>query len=255
MERADFLDATDGALRRVYERDPELVGAKANERAIAHRLSVYLESAFVGLNVDCEYNKYGDDLRTKLLPGMEKCMEGKENDWIVPDVLIHDRKAADGLNVAVLEIKLGSRLDDCDKLKLEGMTSKNGPFGFDFALGIEFYKDHCDRLLFSNGKQEGEAIRLDMSQVESTGGASKEDDRGQSSVARARMEEQMSILAMEKEAKKRVERLSPETAVERYNYLSNKSITDLTEVEYQERLVLAERLSAILKDLRKKSKS
>jgi hypothetical protein len=43
------------------------------------------------------------------------------------------------------------------------------------------------------------------------------------------------------EIRKRVQNLSPQKAEERYNYLSSKPISELTDVEYEERLALAER--------------
>jgi hypothetical protein len=43
------------------------------------------------------------------------------------------------------------------------------------------------------------------------------------------------------ELKKKLDGLSPEKALERFNYLSSKSWSDLTDAEYQERLELAQR--------------
>lgn len=45
------------------------------------------------------------------------------------------------------------------------------------------------------------------------------------------------------EVKKKVEALSPQMAEERYNYLLSKSLSELTDAEYEERLALAEKLS------------
>jgi hypothetical protein len=252
MESDYFLKVTEDALRTVYERDIDLIGPKANERAVAHRLAVYLEPSFEGMNVDCEYNWYGEELGPKQLPGIGNCSEGKETDWIVPDILIHARKSKDEGNLAVFEIKSGSKLDDCDKLKLEGMTSKNGRFRYDYGVGVEFYTDHCDRLMFVDGKQLGELMRLDASQWKATEGSSSAGaEGGLAARSRGAMEERANAIRLENEAKSRIEGLSPEMAVERYNYLKGRSITELTEAEYAERLVLAEKLSEILKDKRK----
>jgi len=43
------------------------------------------------------------------------------------------------------------------------------------------------------------------------------------------------------ELKKRLDRLTPEKAMERFNYLSSKPWSELTDAEYQERLELAQR--------------
>jgi hypothetical protein len=47
----------------------------------------------------------------------------------------------------------------------------------------------------------------------------------------------------QEEVKKKVSELTPQMAEERYNYLLSKSITDLTDEEYAERLALVERLT------------
>lgn len=46
---------------------------------------------------------------------------------------------------------------------------------------------------------------------------------------------------LEAEAKKKVDDLSSDKAEERYIYLSNKPLTELTDQEFQERLLLAQR--------------
>ena len=46
-----------------------------------------------------------------------------------------------------------------------------------------------------------------------------------------------------KKVKEKLDSLTPQMAEERYNYLSGKPISELTDAEYEERLALAERLS------------
>lgn len=53
---------------------------------------------------------------------------------------------------------------------------------------------------------------------------------------------------LEAEAKKKVDGLSSDKAEERYIYLSNKPLTELTDEEFQERLLLAQRTSGKKKD-------
>jgi hypothetical protein len=151
MEQENFLSKVDEAIRMVYTNDRDLLGLKVNERAIAHRLAVYLERAISGKEVDCEYNRYGSDLGPKTLPGIKNCSGKKETDWIIPDIIIHLRKSKDKDNLAVFEIKSHSKLDDCDKRKLEGLTSKEGRFKYDFGVGIEFHSDQFKILLFVDG--------------------------------------------------------------------------------------------------------
>jgi hypothetical protein len=46
---------------------------------------------------------------------------------------------------------------------------------------------------------------------------------------------------LEAEAKKKLESLTPHEAEERYNYLLGKSVSELTDAEFEERLALAQR--------------
>src|SRR2546428_1617778 len=151
MKRVDFLRKIDGAIEKVYKKDADLIDLNANERAIAHRLAVYLEGVIPGTNVDCEYNRYGAVRTPKALPGIESCKEKKEKDWIIPDILIHVRKSEDRDNFAAFEIKCLSKLDNCDARKLAGLTSRDGRFKYDFGVGVEFYRNYFNRLLFVNG--------------------------------------------------------------------------------------------------------
>jgi ketosteroid isomerase-like protein len=48
---------------------------------------------------------------------------------------------------------------------------------------------------------------------------------------------------LEEEVKKKLEGITPQMAEERYNYLSRKPISELTDDEYEERLALAKKLS------------
>ncbi|MHB8568093.1 MAG: hypothetical protein ACYC7D_15930 [Nitrososphaerales archaeon] len=160
MELPDFVRATETAIRNVYKNDIDLIGLKVNERAIAHRFAVYLETLFTGNNIDCEYNRYGEELSPKELSGIAHCRGTKETDWIIPDVLIHVRKSRERDNLSVFEIKSNGRLDYCDRKKLGGMTSKAGKFKYDFGMGIEFHKDYAEIILFMDGQQQGKKKRI-----------------------------------------------------------------------------------------------
>jgi len=48
---------------------------------------------------------------------------------------------------------------------------------------------------------------------------------------------------LEADVKKKLEKLTPQKAEERYNYLQGKSVSELTDAEFEERLALAQRRS------------
>lgn len=98
----------DIALATVLERDRELLVEGASERAIAHRIAVYLESYYShpDWNVDCEYNRMGDKrdpkqvTATKSLPASK----GSKGARVFPDVIVHRRGPA-GPNLVAIEVK------------------------------------------------------------------------------------------------------------------------------------------------------
>jgi ketosteroid isomerase-like protein len=67
------------------------------------------------------------------------------------------------------------------------------------------------------------------------------------------VQEMMHWKQLEEEAKKKLEGITPQMAEERYEYLSSKPISELTDDEYEERLALAKKLSE--KGNRKNAKS
>jgi hypothetical protein len=72
-------------LERLIDRDCRLVQLGPSERAVAHRLAVYLEQEFPDWHVDCEYNRQGDD-------GDRKQVRIDDVDRDVdPDIIVHIR--------------------------------------------------------------------------------------------------------------------------------------------------------------------
>jgi hypothetical protein len=166
LNRQDFLHDIDGAVRNVYRHDHDLLDLQANERALAHRLAFYLELVFKGYNIDCEYNRYGDELSPKTIPGIKICKESKHpTDSIVPDILIHIRKSKDKDNLAAFEIKLNDPLTECDHLKLRGLTSPREKYKYEFGIGLEFYANHCARLLYVAGRPVGKFQPIQLEQL------------------------------------------------------------------------------------------
>jgi len=96
------------SLEQLLDRDGALIRLGANERALTHRLAVYLEPLFPSWNVDCEYNREGI--------GKKRNSAGK---LVLPDVIIHRRMTDE--NLLVIEVKTGSSVrrarDDKKKLR------------------------------------------------------------------------------------------------------------------------------------------
>ena len=122
----------------------------ASERAIAHRLAVYLERELRNdgivedgglISVDCEYNRHLDGMKTHRIP--EKLIgivedakrkpkpisddEGFYVFSIAPDIIVH-RRGEDDLNLLVVELKktTNNEIPEYDDLKLSCFTKEGG---------------------------------------------------------------------------------------------------------------------------------
>lgn len=99
MTWADSLRATcrgDGALaeavihavQTLLDHDAYLLLADVNERTVTHRLAVYVEQAFPGWDVDCEYNRDGHDPKEIAFGSGDDAEHGSR---AFPDVIVHKR--------------------------------------------------------------------------------------------------------------------------------------------------------------------
>jgi len=93
------------AMSLVLDNDSYLIEHGPSERAVAHRLAVYLEQEFPEWHVDCEYNRQGGDTSRKQvrLNGVLKNAD--------PDIIVHRRGRVDrdgsgpGRNLLAVEVK------------------------------------------------------------------------------------------------------------------------------------------------------
>ena len=117
--RGEVEEAITSALELLDIDDSDLLEYDSSERSITHRLAVYLERIFVGLKVDCEYNRRGINGLPKRVY-MNKDKYHLENlgidsaDTVLPDIVIHSR-GIDSENLLVIEVK-----KDKGKVDLEG---------------------------------------------------------------------------------------------------------------------------------------
>jgi hypothetical protein len=129
----------------------------ASERAIAHRLAVYLEAAIpkqvvkeLRLSVDCEFNRHlglgkVHTIPKKLIEIVEdakrKAKPVSDDDSfyffsVAPDIILHQRGIDDN-NLLVVELKKDSNheVPEYDNLKLECFTG-NEP-GYEYRVGAK----------------------------------------------------------------------------------------------------------------------
>jgi len=156
---------------QLVHKDAYLLHNDISERAISHRLAVYLTPQFNDFDVDCEYNGNIDadngrkyiyilNARAKAL-GLRDINGGDDETTyrgVYPDIIVHKRgKNGAENNLLIIEIKKSSSLvnGDWDAEKLSRFTSSEYENRFDYRFGafvmfnvgerigftIEWYKD------------------------------------------------------------------------------------------------------------------
>lgn len=92
--------AVDRALKRLVQKDYDLLEHDLHERTITHRLAVPLTSECPEWDVDCEYNRRDYDVKRVNQLAAEFFAEGKkskahlqtyEDRAVYPDIVVHQR--------------------------------------------------------------------------------------------------------------------------------------------------------------------
>ncbi|MEA2032127.1 MAG: hypothetical protein U9N41_00915 [Euryarchaeota archaeon] len=119
------------AIKRLQLNDEKIL-RDGLEWAFSHRLAVYLEYAFSGWDVDCEYTREGSQGDSKTNS------QGKRKR---PDVIIHRRwQSNKDDNLLVIELKFKND-DGNDDAKLREFTSKpkgEREFQYQYGLALSF---------------------------------------------------------------------------------------------------------------------
>lgn len=131
--------------------ETELLELNVNERTISSTLGCYLQALFPDWNVDCEYNRFGEERVKKLFIAskenflkvksisrippryetFEEWIEREEGISIFPDIIVHQRKQQN--NLLVVEIKKSNYTEAAgcwDEIKIDYMLNS-----FEYAVG------------------------------------------------------------------------------------------------------------------------
>ena len=123
------LDKVVAALREFYARETFLFEHDLGERALTHRLAVYLEQQFPGWEIDCEYDRLG--ARTLRLPhGTIVSTDDHLGKSIYPDIVVHQREIPN--NLLAIEIRKASNHQppEHDQQKLRALTDPHVWFAY-----------------------------------------------------------------------------------------------------------------------------
>ena len=133
------LDKVVAALAALYAHERYLFEHDLGERALTHRLAVYLEQQFPEWNVDCHYDRLG--ARTMQLPrGTIVSTDDHLDKSIYPDIVVHRREVPD--NLLAIEIRKASnhQAEEHDRQKLRALTDPHLWFAYRIGLMLTLEK-------------------------------------------------------------------------------------------------------------------
>jgi hypothetical protein len=143
MDREYIQDQIGQALAVLFDQDRHLLISDVNERSITHQLAIYLSRQFPDWNVDCEYNRNGED--TKLLEDdyrfnelfeiIEENIRSDDSNarTVYPDIIIHHRGTEENLVIIELKKSTNPKSKDDDIKKLIGLKQQ---LGYKYAVFI-----------------------------------------------------------------------------------------------------------------------
>lgn len=120
-------------LQEFYARERFLLDKEAGERALTHRLAVYVERHFPGWEVDCDYDRLGE--RTLRLPrGTIVSTDDHLAKSVYPDIVVHQR--AIPTNLLAIEVRKATNHQplDHDQHKLQALTDPHLWFAYWIGL-------------------------------------------------------------------------------------------------------------------------
>ena len=143
LRLVEIKEKVNNAIDSLVERDIFLLKNNVNERSISHRLAVYLEYQFEEWDVDCEYNRDHDRIKSVILHKIDSISSDiKPNDiyakTVFPDIIIHKRNREE--NLLVIEMKKSTNTQSKD-FDLEKLKAYRKDLGYTQTLFIKFYNN------------------------------------------------------------------------------------------------------------------
>lgn len=144
MNKKQIMNILEQAKIRFLENDLYLFSVVANERSLTHKFAEYLQIAIgCSWNVDCEYNRYGNDSKKiheikKLIDprGDNISIDDTEAKTVYPDIIVHKR-GLNGSNLLVIEAKKDAS-DEKSRGDKEKLKKIQVEYRYSFAVFINF---------------------------------------------------------------------------------------------------------------------
>lgn len=127
------LNRVVSALQEFYARETHLLEKDLGERALTHRLAVYVEMQFPGWEVDCDYDRLGE--RTLRLPkGSIVSTDDHLGKSIYPDIVVHQREISNTLLAIEVRKLSNHQPPEHDQHKLRALTDPH--LWFAYRIGV-----------------------------------------------------------------------------------------------------------------------
>jgi len=144
MNKSQLEGKIDSAINMLIENDSHLLAIDINERSISHRLALYLQQQFIGWDVDCEYNRNGDDTKRLFLsahihmPDDKVQTNNTKGEIVIPDIIIHHRGTNDNLLVIEMKKTSSNVSNEFDLFKLKEYGNQ---LGYKYRIFLHFNTD------------------------------------------------------------------------------------------------------------------
>ncbi|MEW6416595.1 MAG: hypothetical protein AB1480_00525 [Nitrospirota bacterium] len=152
-EALEIIQKIKNAMDCLLRNDKFLITNDTNERTITHKLAEYLQQEFSEWNVDCEYNRHGEEIKKIDIPKDGINWDDIEQRTVFPDIIVHKRNT--NKNIVIIEVKKStnsiSRAFDENKLKAFTTDPYNYKFGFFLLINVVNGPYELD--LFRNGRE------------------------------------------------------------------------------------------------------
>ena len=135
------------ALGELHKHDIFLLEKDVAERALTHRLAVYLENKFPDWHIDCEYNRQDEGHNSKKLQAFIQENQEKEKErnangdgsYVFPDIIIHKRgEKGPKNNLLVIEAKKNTANPKQIHLDKEKLSLYKDEIEYQFAILVTF---------------------------------------------------------------------------------------------------------------------
>ena len=121
------------AVGEFYAQETHLLEKDLGERTLTHRLAVHVEKQFPGWQVDCDYNRLGE--QTLRLPhGTIVSTDDALGKSVYPDIVVHQREIPNNLLAIEVRKTANHQPPEHDQHKLRALTDPH--LWFAYWIGV-----------------------------------------------------------------------------------------------------------------------